>query len=97
MCGSAVLAEFAQASVEELAVCLSRSCGGRPPQHRLHVLHVSVCAGPPSAGARTVMLSKRGSSCATMKQGGETMGIPYLGETLGRRAGESILQVYVEG
>src|SRR5215831_1739213 len=59
-------------------------CATEFPQHRLHVLHVSVCAGPPSAGVRQpVILTKQWSRLgATMKQSSGTMGIPYLGEIL---------------
>jgi hypothetical protein len=65
MCaGNAALAEFTQAvqknqiSRRTSAVCLSRNAT-EFPQHRLHVLHVSVCAGPPSAGVRQPVTSKR--------------------------------------
>src|SRR5262249_37609877 len=59
-------------------------CATEFPQDRLHVLHVSVCAGPPSAGVRQqVILTKQWSRLgATMKQSSGTMGIPYLGEIL---------------
>jgi len=59
--GSVVLAEFTQAVQKNRSVENHRAWPSLFPQHPLHVLDVSVCAGPPSAGVRQPSdTSKRG-------------------------------------